>query len=80
MPHDFSKIIRVDEIRLENVECQRSTHSTTDYRRKVLCVHFDNGFFWVPKDKDIDELVAKKDEAFKWNMQFPDPDKSKEQK
>jgi len=79
MPHDFSKMIRIVEIRVEDVECKRSTHETTDYRRRVLCVHFDNGFFWVPKDKEINELVAKKREAFKWNIQFPDPDKSEEQ-
>jgi hypothetical protein len=78
MPHNFRKMIRIDEIRVEDVECKRSTHYTTDYRRKVLCVHFDHGYFWVPKDKEINELVAKKREVYEWNVQFPDPDKEQE--
>lgn len=72
-------MIRIVEIRVEEVECKRSTHETTDYRRKVLCVHFSDGSFWVPKDTEISELNAKKHEVYKWNLQFPDPDKSKEQ-
>lgn len=76
MSHNFKKMIRVAEIRVEDVEYERSTHYTTDYRRKVLCVHFDDGSWWVPKDGELEELKAKKREVKNHNYQFPDPDKS----
>jgi len=48
--------------------------NTTDTRRQIVAIEFNNGSIWYPRYKDWKFIESKMKEAYNHNKQFPNID------
>ncbi len=70
---DKSQYVYVDKVII--IKPVWSRHKTTDTRRKLLGVEFNNGTIWWPKDDELQHIQETKAIVHKHNLKFKDLDK-----